>query len=774
MARKNAGAFFAFPASPEDLRSTIEAAIVRANRAAYSATVGWPDLGIFGQSIPDEVRASINNAGAFVFDITQPNLNVYYEAGFAIGLGLPIAPVVNSSFIGAVENVQRDGLFDNVGYKKYDNNEHLAGILLNLPSENLLSLYGRDLDSQQPLFFLDTLRKTDFRNSIVSAIKGSKVHFRSFDPVEIPRFSVVPIIAQITASAGLVVPLLPAHVEDSWRHNLRAAFIAGMGHGLDRDTLIIQARRFDEIAPADIREIITPVTDEKSIAVAVESFAKTALLASQSIKRRQADTTKSALQRLTLGSSAAENEFRTLSSYFVETAEFVRTLRGEVSVVAGRKGSGKTAIFFQARDSFREAKSFIVTDLKPESHQLTYFREELLKIIDVGAFDHTIAGFWYFLILSEILLTISDDLERRARFNSTELEKLNEVQRLLTLYGVVESGDFTARINRLARHILQEVQALHKSGKALSPETLTNIVFRGGVHELRRSIEKYARPGEQMIVLFDNIDKGWPSAGVQSIDIRLVRLLLEALEKIKRDFSAAHREFMSVVFLRNDIYEMLVDTTPDRGKAGQVRIDWTDRAKLKQVIFLRLRASLKDQKSSFETIWARFFRKIVLGRDTFEYFVDHCLMRPRFLINIIENAISNAINRGHSIVDDGDCIDAVRQHSLYLVDDFGYEIRDVSGLSAEILYSLVGVEKQMSKSDFVRRFGDSGLTSEEAEKAFHLMLWYGVVGIISKSGEERFIYDYEYNMKRLGAEARNLGDNAIYVTNPALHVALAG
>ncbi len=63
------------------------------------------------------------------------------------------------------------------------------------------------------------------------------------------------------------------------------------------------------------------------------------------------------------------------------------------------------------------------------------------------------------------------------------------------------------------------------------------------------------------------------------------------------------------------------------------------------------------------------------AQDSFEFFVDHCLMRPRFLINIIENAISNAVNRGHMTVQEVDCVDAVRQHSLYLVDDFGYEIR---------------------------------------------------------------------------------------------------
>lgn len=49
-------------------------------------------------------------------------------------------------------------------------------------------------------------------------------------------------------------------------------------------------------------------------------------------------------------------------------------------------------------------------------------------------------------------------------------------------------------------------------------------------------------------------------------------------------------------------------------------------------------------------------------------------MRPRFLIGIMENAIANAINRGHEKVLEEDCT-AVRQHSNSILNDFGYEIR---------------------------------------------------------------------------------------------------
>lgn len=298
------------------------------------------------------------------------------------------------------------------------------------------------------------------------------------------------------------------------------------------------------------------------------------------------------------------------------------------------------------------------------------------------------------------------------------------------------------------------------------------LYLGGGINQLKKFILDNSSTNQNFVLFFDNIDKGWPTNGVHEFDVRLVRLLVEALDKIKRDFSASKRDFMSVVFLRNDIYEMLVEKTPDRGKAGQVRIDWTDRAKLKQVIFKRLQASAKSKGEAFDRLWRRFFVAEVEGKDSFDFFVDHSLMRPRFLINIIENSISNAVNRGHERVDQSDCVDAVRQHSLYLVDDFGYEIRDVSGLSAEILYSLVGVDRTMKKAQFLERFASEGMTEEEAANAFRLMMWYGVVGIQNKDGQDRFIYDYEYNMKRLEAEAKQLGAAAEYVTNAALHVAL--
>ena len=133
-------AFFAFPGAPPDLSGPIQAVsnLVDAGRLRL---VLWPEMPVFGVHIPDEVRNHIRDAEVLVCDITIPNLNVYYEIGFAIGLGKAIAPTVNRSFAGAEAEIQEDGLFDTIGYRPYENSTDLAKILGSLPTSNLIDLY---------------------------------------------------------------------------------------------------------------------------------------------------------------------------------------------------------------------------------------------------------------------------------------------------------------------------------------------------------------------------------------------------------------------------------------------------------------------------------------------------------------------------------------------------------------------------------------------------------------------------------------------------------
>ena len=214
----------------------------------------------------------------------------------------------------------------------------------------------------------------------------------------------------------MIVPFLGQHIVGSELHNLRGALVSGLAAGLNRQVLILTDQR-DEIGPTDYNEAIVVASDQARIADVVSAFCADAVMEAQEIPALASTPTKTILQSLSLGASAAENEFRDLSSYFVETSEFLRAMRGELNIITGRKGTGKSAIFFQVRDQARRKKGSLTVDLKPESHQLTLFREQIISTAGAGIFEHTIAAFWYFVCLSEMLLTIYKSMESTSRFD---------------------------------------------------------------------------------------------------------------------------------------------------------------------------------------------------------------------------------------------------------------------------------------------------------------------------------------------------------------------
>jgi hypothetical protein len=310
--------FFAFPNQPEELKAPILAAVELANKRDDLRVLGWPQLPIFGASIPDAVKGAIEKTDVLVCDITRANLNVYYEIGYCIGMAKTVAPVINVSFANATRDVQQDGLFDIIGYGSYTNSTELAALLATLPTNVLIHLYGKPLNTNQPIYLLSTYRKTDFINWIAGAIKQSNVNFRTFDPIETPRFSIISAITDITSSAGVVVPFLEPYVEDAERHNIRAAFVAGLAHGQGREAVLLKFGAAGAApAAADFRENVEIFAAESLVTTRVVDFCGNALIAAQAIKPSRAQKSASALQRLTLGATAAENEFKTLEDYFV-------------------------------------------------------------------------------------------------------------------------------------------------------------------------------------------------------------------------------------------------------------------------------------------------------------------------------------------------------------------------------------------------------------------------------------------------------------------------
>ncbi|PYX09998.1 MAG: hypothetical protein DMG88_04595 [Acidobacteria bacterium] len=236
---------------------------------------------------------------------------------------------------------------------------------------------------------------------------------------------------------------MPHHISDSPIHNIRAAFLAGLAEGFGKALLLLQDG--EEPVPLDYRDLVEVFMHPSQIDDAIADFATRVTEALQETRYFEIDKEQTLLERLTFGASAAENEFRELSGYYLETDQFQRALRGEVRLVVGRKGSGKTAIFAQVRDRTRQLRQNIVADLRPDGYQLLKFKEMVLNYLGPGALEHTVTAFWEYLLLLEICYK----LLQKDRIQHTRDQRLLEpYRRLASLYDsdqYVTEGDFGER-----------------------------------------------------------------------------------------------------------------------------------------------------------------------------------------------------------------------------------------------------------------------------------------------------------------------------------------
>src|SRR5690606_32201284 len=123
--------------------------------------------------------------------------------------------------------------------------------------------------------------------------------------------------------------------------------------------------------------------------------------------------------------------------------------------------------------------------------------------------------------------------------------------------------------------------------------------YKHDVKALRKELIEYMRHKGILWLLFDNIDNGWPTSGLQHNDLLIIRALIDATRKLERAFSKEDLTVKTAVFLRNDVYELLVQETADRGKEASVLLDWTDPDLLRELIRLRIVANGLDENTEF-------------------------------------------------------------------------------------------------------------------------------------------------------------------------------
>ena len=755
---------FLYPAAPEPMAYAIEAAatiLTQCNGKKQWLT--WREFKSVGQVVFCAICKNMRFSGVVIADVTTLNFNLMFEIGFALGLEMPLLLIRDTTFKRDERDFKELGILESIGYIDFQNANGLAGEVQSALPVAAIPVPSVTLNRDMPLYFVKSHVGTEGQVRLSSIIEQSPLRFRSYDPSEDPPLSLHDVRKQVAASFGVIGHLLMPERGGAIVHNARCALVAGMAAAAGKVVVLFQEG--DAQQPIDYRDLVFPYTNPQQLDAVLETPIRRILdrlLDSGVVASRPP---QGLLEKLDLGDIAAENEVQQLREYFVQTGQYNEARRGHARLVIGRKGSGKTAIFYAVRDSIPKTHSYLVLDMKPEGHQFTKLREEVLTRVSQGLQEHTLTAFWTYILLCELCRNVIDRDFSWAQRDPERYRLFDTLRELFESLMPNDTGDFSERLLRQVDRLVARFDALTEFTSA----RITEVLFMTEIPRLEKVVADYLAHKSEVWMLIDNLDKGWPTRGASPEDILIIRTLLDATRKIQQQLERHGVAMHSLVFLRNDIYDLLVRQTSDRDKDTAVIVDWDDPEVFKELVLQRIKTAT-GLSGSFDDVWSAAFERNVGTQDSFTYVAERTLMRPRDLIRFLRKAVEVAVNRGHQRVQADDLTTAESTYSEELLLSINYEVGDVSPRYRDLLYSFIGCRNVMQVSE-ANDLISAAVGDTDCESALQSLIWFGFFGVLDRdSGEQQFAYDTGYNLAKLRVVLST--SRAQLVVHPAFRTSL--
>jgi hypothetical protein len=337
-------------------------------------------------------------------------------------------------------------------------------------------------------------------------------------------------------------------------------------------------------------------------------------------------------------------------------------------------------------------------------------------------------------------------------------------------------GDFAERLMSLSQRLINEYKARFsdRDGQRLTAAQVTELLYTHDLRALRQKISEYLEFKKSVWVLFDNLDKGWSTHGVDVIDAIVLRCLVDAGRKLVREMRKADHEFHCIVFVRNDVYDHLMRHSADYGKEMRATLDWSDPDMLREMFRLRLVSSLgaEAEKVEFERIWRQLCVAHYQGEETSSYCIERSLMRPRNLLKIFNHCRGFATSFRRERIEATDIEKGMKAYSEDLLQELDRELSDVFPEARDLLYYFLDSRSALSAEELKDIYQTAGIAADLHDKVTDFLLYYGVLGLRS-SGTDYFIYAVNYDLKMLKIRAGRDPATAQYIINPAFWPALS-
>ncbi|MGC5344878.1 P-loop ATPase, Sll1717 family [Streptomyces sp. DT171] len=411
-----------------------------------------------------------------------------------------------------------------------------------------------------------------------------------------------------------------------------------------------------------------------------------------------ADEIEQPVRDLYFGRDDAEEDFTNglLRKGFQRTLAYDAALEGRKSLVIGRKGAGKSAIWAQlARGGVHpgptapiapdetagdEIRRFDLQGLMSDTAKSLIWRYLFAVQAARHVVTHALHGHGHTLRLPATVRALRDFLKENGEDAEARLadrlkqgsSRLQSATLSLKMFGF-EIGLQTGQPG--------QTDGAPEPAPSEGASAMRQLeALEAGVTAALDTLGCAAHGHPPLLVLVDQLENVWRD---DADSHALVTGLLLAMKHAARTYDSAVR---CVLFIRSDIYDALNFVDGDKFRSDEMRITWTEGA-LRELALARAAASLGREDLSHDELWGSVFPRVVRGEQTADYLTARCLPRPRDVIQFLNICRDTAWERGHPTVRESDVLAATKRFSLWKLEDLAREynvgfpfLREVFGL----------------------------------------------------------------------------------------------
>ena len=361
-----------------------------------------------------------------------------------------------------------------------------------------------------------------------------------------------------------------------------------------------------------------------------------------------------------LGDLRAEYDHEMLDRVFYETPDY-RSLLEENSrrVVVGRRGTGKSAIFYKLQKHWASEPKALTVELTPVETDVIGLRPIVTLFGTKPSYLRAACRLaWQYALLQEILSELAKNYKVRADHELRHIVELaKSVEKRRQEYYAASLGRLETSVDKTVP-VENRVSSLAKS---LELDDLTSLTERA-LTASRSSLQ----------VIADKLDEGYEP---DVIGVATLSGLVYAFEAL----SSSLPRTTSTLFLRDNIFRAIQIRDPDysRNIEGDVlRLHW-DEYHLFNMICNRIRIAFNlDQENSLRT-WNKVTARDLQGMEGFRHCLRLTLYRPRDLVSLLNSSFNHARSHDRSTIVNQDVEASAREISSSRLDDLKKEYSEV-------------------------------------------------------------------------------------------------